>query len=390
MTNPTIQSSTPAPKCGIQRLSSFSRIAFIGMLVLSFAFSIAIRISGYMDFDNSFYNNDFSFLFIVNVISLCMAVIVFLFFNQFKEITFIHPILYKISKILFYIIILRAAFALLVFLRTALSILEIGGDSFQSSGSSFLLFLGISLTAVFFGGALLPLIGSFKTHKRLSIATGVLGIFIMFFAFYFFVNNQSDFFSSSYPYYILNPNNIKIFILFNIILSILLAWFFGEFWGAYKDFDTNDFEEEFATIEKQKVEMKKLKAMDKQIKEENLLNIKAQEKAEKEKLGAIERQKAEQSEKEYHVNHAAESILDLVAKIYLIFGWVLGICALAIGIVLEVEFAFDLEAIGVLLGLLVGAIIVCFHYLVWACLKVILNISNNLFNINSKLSDKKE
>ena len=385
MTNTTIQSPTPAPKCGIQRLSSFSRIAFIGMLVLSFAFSIAIRISGYMDFENSFYNNDFSFLFIVNVICLCVALLVYLFFSQFKEITFIHPKLYKISKILFFIIILRAAFALLVFLRTA--ILETG-DSFQSSGSSFLLFLGSSLTAVIFGGTLLPLIGCFKTHKRLSIATGVLGIFIIFFAFYFFVNNQSDFSSSSSPYYIFNPNNIKIFILFNIILSVLLAWFFGEFWGAYKDFDTNDFEEEFATIEKQKIEMKKLKAMDKQIKEENLLNIKAQEKAEKEKLGAIERQKAEQSEKEYHVNHAAESILDLVAKIYLIFGWVLGICALAIGIVLEVEFAFHLEAIGVLLGFLVGAIIVCFHYVVWACLKVILNISNNLFNINSKLSEK--
>jgi hypothetical protein len=93
------------------------------------------------------------------------------------------------------------------------------------------------------------------------------------------------------------------------------------------------------------------------------------------------------SPQQYAVNPMAEDILDTILKINLILGWVLALAALVGSIVLAAS--EELYFI-IVLGILAGALILLITYLIWARFKVIINISRNLFNINSKLKEKEQ
>ena len=90
------------------------------------------------------------------------------------------------------------------------------------------------------------------------------------------------------------------------------------------------------------------------------------------------------STQQYPVNPLAENILDSVLKIFLILGWILAIVCVAIGVASAI---FDEDGLWLLICL--GApIILLLFYFVWARIKVIINISRNLFAIRNQLSDK--
>lgn len=115
------------------------------------------------------------------------------------------------------------------------------------------------------------------------------------------------------------------------------------------------------------------------------------EKAERERVkdnqqnAVTQRAQAEELPKQYPVNPLAENILDTLLKINLIFGWVLAIGGfIAVCIISISEEAYP----AILLGILGGAIILFITYVIWARVKVSINISRNLFNINEKIKDK--
>ena len=90
--------------------------------------------------------------------------------------------------------------------------------------------------------------------------------------------------------------------------------------------------------------------------------------------------------KNYSVNPKAESILDGIATTVLIIGWLIAIAGAFVGIMA----AYEEEVVGyAVLGVLGGALILLIFYVIWARLKVIVNMSRNLFNIHEALLDNK-
>lgn len=89
-----------------------------------------------------------------------------------------------------------------------------------------------------------------------------------------------------------------------------------------------------------------------------------------------------ETNREYLVNPSAESILSSVAGVILAFGWVLAIIGIAVGIFAAKEEGVIIYAIAGVVG---GAIILFSFYVLWAQLKVIVNMSRSLYNINDAL-----
>ena len=97
----------------------------------------------------------------------------------------------------------------------------------------------------------------------------------------------------------------------------------------------------------------------------------------------------------YPVNPLAEKILDKVLKTGLTLSWLMGILAMFGGISAGVSIFVDgsefEQPLGVALffgGIIIGVIIILLAYYRWAQGKVQINISRNLYNINSKLKAK--
>ena len=86
----------------------------------------------------------------------------------------------------------------------------------------------------------------------------------------------------------------------------------------------------------------------------------------------------------YAVNNNAERILDSVATSCLVFGWILGAIYIITGIVAAIE--YEVGGGLVAAGIVLGVAQIALGYLAWATLKVIVNISNNLYNINAGLN----
>lgn len=88
----------------------------------------------------------------------------------------------------------------------------------------------------------------------------------------------------------------------------------------------------------------------------------------------------------YSVNPKAESVADLVAKFFLGFNIFLAFACIIAGIVLIGDFE---EEIGIAI-LLSSIIFVVVGIVIWATLKIIVNISRNLYNINTVLHEIKD
>ena len=89
-----------------------------------------------------------------------------------------------------------------------------------------------------------------------------------------------------------------------------------------------------------------------------------------------------ETKKNYSVNPNAENILNAVATIGLAIGWVLAIISIIVGIAV----ASQEEIVGyALVGILAGGVILLIAYITWAQLKVIVNISRSLYNINDAI-----
>lgn len=84
----------------------------------------------------------------------------------------------------------------------------------------------------------------------------------------------------------------------------------------------------------------------------------------------------------FATNHTAEVVLDNVANGVLIFGWVLGIIHILAGLILTI---MEEQPLGIVLGGVMGAIYIFACRMIWATLKVVVNMSNNLYNINQQL-----
>ena len=93
-----------------------------------------------------------------------------------------------------------------------------------------------------------------------------------------------------------------------------------------------------------------------------------------------------ETNKKYSVNPKAEGILDGIATTVLIIGWVIAIIGAIVGIALAIE---DEVAVYALLGVLGGALVLLIFYVIWARLKVLINMSRNLFNIHEELQNNK-
>lgn len=90
--------------------------------------------------------------------------------------------------------------------------------------------------------------------------------------------------------------------------------------------------------------------------------------------------------KKYSVNPNAENVLNGVAATILIIGWIFAIAGIVVGIAGAVEQG---EWIYALAGVLGGGFILLLFYIIWAELKVIINISRNLYNIQDELENLK-
>lgn len=93
-----------------------------------------------------------------------------------------------------------------------------------------------------------------------------------------------------------------------------------------------------------------------------------------------------ETSKKYSVNPKAEGILNGIASTVLVIGWVLAICCAIIGIAM----AYEEEAYYAIIGVLGGAFILLIFYVIWARLKVLINMSRNLYNIHEELQNIKE
>ncbi len=92
-----------------------------------------------------------------------------------------------------------------------------------------------------------------------------------------------------------------------------------------------------------------------------------------------------ETNKNYSVNPNAESILNGVASVGLAIGWVLAIISIIVGIAV----AYEEDIVGyALIGILAGGVILLIAYITWAQLKVIVNISRSLYNINDAISSQ--
>ena len=89
-----------------------------------------------------------------------------------------------------------------------------------------------------------------------------------------------------------------------------------------------------------------------------------------------------ETNREFLVNPSAESVLNSVAGVILVFGWVLAIIGVGVGIYAAKEEGVFLYAIAGVIG---GALIIFSSYIIWAQFKVIVNMSRSLYNINDAL-----
>ncbi len=90
--------------------------------------------------------------------------------------------------------------------------------------------------------------------------------------------------------------------------------------------------------------------------------------------------------KKYSVNPNAEYVLSGVATAILVIGWIFAIAGIIVGIVAAAEQG---EWAYFLAGVLGGGLILLVFYIIWAELKVIINISRNLYNIQDELENLK-
>ena len=97
-----------------------------------------------------------------------------------------------------------------------------------------------------------------------------------------------------------------------------------------------------------------------------------------------------EKKKEPKVNPMAETILDFVSQFWIAIGWIISISLLIVGFILGFELC-DEEWYGVLIGLvfgtLAGGLSLITYYFLWATVKIVINISNNLYRIDEKLGD---
>lgn len=90
--------------------------------------------------------------------------------------------------------------------------------------------------------------------------------------------------------------------------------------------------------------------------------------------------------KKYSVNPNAENVLNGVAATILVIGWIFAIAGIVVGIAAAVQQG---EWIYALAGVLGGGFILLLFYIIWAELKVIINISRSLYNIQDDLENLK-
>lgn len=90
---------------------------------------------------------------------------------------------------------------------------------------------------------------------------------------------------------------------------------------------------------------------------------------------------------QFEVNPNAEKILNSIATAFIVVSWIIGIILIIVGIIVASEgSSFEMPA--AIAGIVFGVIQILIGYIAWASLKVVVNISRNLYNINSNLSKK--
>lgn len=114
---------------------------------------------------------------------------------------------------------------------------------------------------------------------------------------------------------------------------------------------------------------------------------------ESESAGAVPK-KEETIDDAFPVKHGAEAVMSAVASIILVFSWLGGLILFFLGII-GLIYADDASGVGRwssgVLGvrmIILGIVLVVVGYLQWASLKVIVNISHNLYRISAKLDGK--
>jgi hypothetical protein len=89
----------------------------------------------------------------------------------------------------------------------------------------------------------------------------------------------------------------------------------------------------------------------------------------------------------YSVNPIAESVVNILATILFIIGFIISFVSIVGGIILLTDDVWSYPAYGI--GLIVGGIVwFIISIIQWAWFKIIVNISRNLFNINEQLKHK--
>ena len=92
-------------------------------------------------------------------------------------------------------------------------------------------------------------------------------------------------------------------------------------------------------------------------------------------------------DKTYATNHGAEDILERASTVFRTIFTVIGIILIIAGFVFFVSGGGGSIAVGI--GALVGGIcVLALGYVVWAAMIVVVNISNNLYNIRDSLKNK--
>ena len=92
----------------------------------------------------------------------------------------------------------------------------------------------------------------------------------------------------------------------------------------------------------------------------------------------------EREDDTFEVNPRAENIADRVAGIILVLGWIIGIILVLLGIFA----AGDGEIVSLFISL-GGVIYILLSYVIWAFIKMLVNMSRNLFNIKDILKQAK-
>ena len=86
---------------------------------------------------------------------------------------------------------------------------------------------------------------------------------------------------------------------------------------------------------------------------------------------------------EYVVNPLAESTLNVVAVVVLVIGILAGLIILLVGVLSD-------DSLGLMFGLIAGPAMFLFSGLLpWACIKVVVNMSRNLYAIREELHELK-